>query len=49
PIDVPILLVDEHWCARADIKIFRLIWENGMTHLDFEVDRVYEFPFLTKD
>lgn len=49
PIDVPILLVDDRWFARADIKIFRLIWENGITHVDFEVDRVYEFPFLTRD
>lgn len=48
PIDVPILLVDENWLAHADIKIYRLVWEKGVTSIDFEIDRIYESPFLTK-
>ncbi|GAB4131801.1 MAG: hypothetical protein Fur0046_01050 [Cyanobacteria bacterium J069] len=48
PIDVPISLVDENWLAWADIKIFRLVWENGKTSLDFEIERVYPTPILTK-
>ena len=48
PVDVPIFLVDEDWLAHADIKICRLVWENGITNIDFEIDRVYESPFLTK-
>ena len=48
PIDVPILLVDENWFAYADIKICRLVWENGITNVEFEIDRLYESPFLTK-
>ncbi|MBD2156259.1 DUF2584 family protein [Leptolyngbya sp. FACHB-16] len=47
-VDVPILLVDENWLAHADIKIHKLIWEKGMTNVDFEIDRIYEAPFLTK-
>ena len=48
PLDVPIQLVDEDWLARADIIIVRLVWENGTTHLDFEVDRIYQVPFQSK-
>jgi len=48
PVDVPILLVDENWLAHADIKICRLTWENGITSIDFDVDRIYDCPFLTK-
>lgn len=48
PIDVPILLVDEDWLAHADIKIYKLAWENGVTRINFEIDRIYESPFLTK-
>lgn len=48
PLDVPIPLVDENWLAQADIKICKLTWENGKTTVVFEVDRVYEVPFLTK-
>ncbi|NJK27368.1 MAG: DUF2584 family protein [Coleofasciculaceae cyanobacterium SM2_3_26] len=48
PVDVPIPLVDEHWVARADIRIYRLVWEDGTTTVDFEIDRIYETPFLTK-
>ncbi|PZO41171.1 MAG: DUF2584 domain-containing protein [Pseudanabaena frigida] len=49
PIDVPIPLVDNNWFAHADIKICRLVWEDGVTTLDFEVDRIYQTPFLTKE
>lgn len=49
PIDVPIPLVDDNWIAHADIKICRLVWEEGVTRIDFEVDRIYQIPFLTKD
>ncbi len=48
PIDVPIQLVDEDWLARADIIIIRLVWEKKTTHLDFEVDRIYQVPFQSK-
>lgn len=48
PVNVPILLVDEDWLAHADIKINKLVWENGITSINFEVDRIYESPFLTK-
>ncbi|MBF2083453.1 DUF2584 family protein [Thermoleptolyngbya sp. C42_A2020_037] len=48
PVDVPIPLVDEDWFAHADIKIHKLVWENGATSIDFEIDRIYESPFLTK-
>ncbi len=48
PMDVPILLVDEDWFAYADIKICRLVWENGITNIEFEIDRLFESPFLTK-
>ncbi|NBD16064.1 MAG: DUF2584 family protein [Cyanobacteria bacterium] len=49
PVDVPILLVDENWLAHADIKICKLIWENGVTTVEFEIDRIYQTPFLTKE
>lgn len=49
PIDVPIPLVDENWFAHADIIIRRLIWEKGQTSLTFEIDRIYQAPFLTKE
>ena len=48
PIDVPIPLVDENWLAHADIKINKLTWENGQTHISFEIDRLYSTPFATK-
>lgn len=48
PVDIPILLVDENWLAYTDVKIHRLVWENGVTTVDFEIDRIYESPFLTK-
>ena len=49
PVDMPIPLVDNNWVAHADIKIFRLVWGNGMTIVDFKIDRIYETPFLTKN
>ena len=48
PIDIPIPLVDENWLAHADIKINKLTWENGQTHISFEIDRLYSTPFATK-
>lgn len=48
PIDVPIPLVDEHWFAHVDIKIRKLVWENKITTIEFEIDRIYSIPFLTK-
>lgn len=48
PMDVPILLVDEHWWAYADVNICQLVWEAGLTRLTFEIARVYNAPFLTK-
>ncbi|QQE63924.1 hypothetical protein GFS31_05950 [Leptolyngbya sp. BL0902] len=45
---MPIPLVDENWFAQADIRIYKLVWENGVTQISFEIDRVYEFPVLTK-
>ncbi len=49
PIDVPIPLVDENWLAHADIKINKLTWENGQTHISFEIARLYPTPFSTKE
>ena len=49
PVDIPILLVDDAWLAHADIRIFKLTWENGKTAIEFEVVRVYHSPFLAKD
>lgn len=48
PVDVPIPLVDENWLAQADIRIYKLVWENGITHMSFEIDRIYDVPVLTK-
>jgi len=48
PIDVPIALVDENWHAHADIIINKLTWENGQTHISFEIDRLYLTPFVVK-
>ena len=44
PIDVPIMLVDKHWMARADIAIDTLTWSGGVTRLEFAIVRVYETP-----
>lgn len=49
PVDTPILLVDSRWFAYADIKVLKLVWEGGMTIVDFEIDRIYESPFLAKE
>lgn len=49
PVDTPIPIVDGEWFAHADIKILKLTWEDGRTTVDFEIDRIYESPFLTKE
>ena len=41
PVDVLLPLVDEHWRVQAEIKIRKLVWENGMTIVNFEVERIY--------
>ncbi len=48
PVDVPIPLVDEDWIAYADAAITKLTWEQGMTNLDFKIDRIYKSPFPVK-
>ena len=48
PIDVPIPLVDANWTAYTDVVIHRLIWEGGMTTVLFQINRIYEVPFLMK-
>jgi len=48
PMDVPILLVDEHWQAAADVRICTLVWEHDTTTLVFEIDRLYDPPVLMK-
>lgn len=48
PLDVPILLVNDDWVANADIVITRLVWETGMTHLEFRIDRIYPTPIPVK-
>lgn len=49
PIDVPIPLVDEEWVAYADVIITKLIWEQGVTSLEFKIDRIYKSPFAVKE
>lgn len=49
PVDVPIPLVDEEWAAHADAVITKLTWEQGLTSLEFRIDRIYHSPFLVKD
>ena len=48
PMDVPILLVDADWLAHADIKIVSLTWAANMTHIEFEITRLYAAPFATQ-
>lgn len=48
PIDVPLQLVDEAWCAHADVVITQLIWTNQQTLLKFYIHRIYEQPFALK-
>jgi Protein of unknown function (DUF2584) len=49
PIDVPLQLVDEAWCAQADVIIRELSWKNQQTTLIFVIDRIYTNPFSVKD
>lgn len=49
PIDVPIPLVDEEWVAYADAIITKLTWEQGVTSLEFKIDRLYQSPFAVKE
>jgi hypothetical protein len=48
PIDVPLQLVDEAWCAHADVVITQLIWTNQQTVLEFHIHRIYDQPFPLK-
>ncbi len=49
PVDVPILLVNENWVAYADIVITKLTWKQGITNLEFKIDRVYSSSFSVKE
>jgi hypothetical protein len=46
PIDVPIMLVDADWMARADVVIETLTWSGGVTRVEFTIARLYETPVL---
>jgi len=48
PIDVPLQLVDEAWCAHADVVITQLIWADQQTVLEFRIHRIYDQPFALK-
>jgi hypothetical protein len=48
PIDVPLQLVDEDWCAHGDVVITQLTWTNQQTILEFRLDRIYEQLFSLK-
>jgi len=48
PIDVPLQLVDDHWCAHADVVINQLIWAEQQTVLKFYIHRTYDQPFALK-
>lgn len=48
PMDMPIQLVDGDWMAYADVKICKLVWENGVTNIEFKIDRIYSTPFSAK-
>ena len=48
PIDVPLQLVDEAWCAHADVVITQLSWTNQQTVLEFRIHRIYDQPFVMK-
>jgi hypothetical protein len=48
PIDVPLQLVDEAWCAHADVVITQLIWAGQQTILEFRIHRIYDQPFALK-
>ena len=48
PIDVPLQLVDEAWCAHADVVITQMIWASQQTVLEFRIHRIYDQPFALK-
>lgn len=48
PIDVPLQLVDNAWCAYADVVITQLIWASQQTVLEFRIHRIYDQPFALK-
>ncbi|MBW4515576.1 MAG: DUF2584 domain-containing protein [Timaviella obliquedivisa GSE-PSE-MK23-08B] len=48
PIDVPLQLVDEAWCAHADVVITQLRWAGQQTVLEFHIHRIYDQPFALK-
>jgi hypothetical protein len=48
-IDVPISLVNDEWIAYADAIITKLTWQQGVTTLEFKIDRIYPAPFPAKD
>lgn len=48
PIDVPLQLVDDTWCARAEVVISQLRWANQQTVLEFHIHRLYDRPFALK-
>jgi Protein of unknown function (DUF2584) len=48
PIDVPLQLVDEAWCAHADVVITQMIWASQQTVLEFHIHRIYDQPFALK-
>lgn len=49
PIDVPIALVNDQWIAYADAIITKLTWQQGVTSLEFKIDRLYHSPFPVKE
>jgi hypothetical protein len=46
PIDVPLQLVDDDWCAHADVVITQLIWAGQQTVLEFRIHRIYDQRFV---
>lgn len=48
PLDVPILLVNDDWIAEAEVIIYQLIWQQGNTHLEFQISRAFESPLKMK-
>jgi Protein of unknown function (DUF2584) len=48
PIDVPLQLVDDAWCAHADVVITQLTWTEQQTVLNFLIHRIYDQPWALK-
>jgi hypothetical protein len=48
PIDVPLQLVDEDWCAQGDVVITQLTWTNQQTILELRLHRIYDQLFSLK-